>query len=135
MGQDKDVEYQIKLQGSDGKNYQITYEGLWNRLQECRGHYDKLGWSRVTRSLRDDVNDLKELFLSEILIPQAKQAILTFLKEHPHVETRNFYDKKWCVQLRLVAWYDAKEQLEAEGKIISESHGRGKNRTWSIREV
>lgn len=134
MPEDKDIEYQIRLQGSDGKNYLLTYEGLWERLQKCRSYDDVFGWNNVTRRLRDDINDLGDLFRSEILIPQAKQVILSFLQEHPNVQTRHFHDKKW-VGLRGIAWYYAKEQLEAEGQIVFESHGRGKNRTWNIKEA
>lgn len=134
MVQDKDITYQIKLRGSDGKDYRIAYEGLWDRLQECRGYFEQLGWSNVTRGLRDDVNKLQNILLSEILIPQGKEAILNFLKEKPNVQTRNFHDKKW-LGLRGIAWSYAKEELEAEGKIISVSHGQGKNRTWNIKEA
>lgn len=129
----KDIEYKVRVRGADGAEYLLTYQGLWNRLQKCRTFDEKFGWNKVTRAMRKDVNKLRDLFLSEILFPQAKQAILSFLKEHPNVQTRNFHDKKW-VGLRANAWYYAQEQLEAEGKIVSESHGRGKNRTWKLKE-
>jgi len=96
---------------------------------------EKYGWTGVTRALREDVNNLRDVILSEILVPKAKDVILQFLKDNPNVETREFCHKDWRFGERNLAWYRAKEELEAEGKIVSESHGRGQNRTWKIKEV
>ena len=95
---------------------------------------EKLGWNNVTRTLREDLNKLRDSMLAEILIPKAKIAILEFLKENPNVGTRSFYHKAWLSGERRNAWYYAKQELEAEGKIIATSHGSGKDRTWNIKE-
>lgn len=127
------VEYKVKLEGSDGGSYVITYEGLWNNLKTAMSYDEKKGWNDVTRALRQDYNKLSDLILSELLVPKAKEAIINFLTEHPNIRTRNFYLKEW-LGYKSIAWYRAQEELEAEGKIVSESHGRGQNRTWKIKE-
>jgi len=127
--------YKVKLVGNDGKNYVITYESLWGQLKECMTYEEKIGWNTVSRSLRKDIDELKDTLLSEILIPKAKTEILKFLKENSNVQTRNFYHKAWNHGERLLAWYHGKEELELEGQIVSVSHGKGKNRTWKLKEV
>jgi len=126
------VEYKIWLQGSDGKSYVIPYSTLWDILKEQMSYDEKFGWNDVTRNLREDVNQIQDTLLREVLIPKAKTAIIEFLKENPNVPTRNFYDKAWSLWRRSNAWYYAKQELEAEGVIVSESHGRGQNRTWKL---
>lgn len=129
------VTYKVKLEGSDGKKYAQTYEGLWDSLKNEMSYEEKWGWNTTTKSLREDVNKVRDLLLSELLIPKAKEAVLAFLKENPDVQTRNFYHKDWKLGLRGSAWYFAQEQLEAEGKFVSESHGKGQNRTWKLKET
>lgn len=58
--------------------------------------------------------------------------MLQFLKDYPNVCTRNFYHDDWGVGERSLAGYHAQEELELEGKIVSQSHGRGRNRTWRL---
>ena len=129
------VEYKIKLEGSDGKPYVITYGGLWAAFKrEAMTYEERMGWTDATRKLREDVNRLSDLVLSEILVPKAREAVLAFLKENPNVETRSFYHKAWQHRERSYAWEKAKEELEAEGRIISKSHGRHQNRTWKLKE-
>lgn len=129
------TKYKVELEGSDGKKYVISYEGLWDALKNIMSYEEKTGWNDATRSLREDVNEVSDLLLSELLIPKAKEAILTFLKDNPNVQTRNFYHKDWERGKRSNAWYYAKEQLETGGEIVSESHGKGQNRTWKLREA
>lgn len=127
------VTYNVKLKGSDGNNYVISYEDLKADLDALKSFDEKNGWNNVTRHLREDVNKLEESLLAEILIPKAKQAILEFLKDNPNVKTRAFYHKAWETGYRRNAWDYAKEELEADGIIVSESHGKSKNRTWKIK--
>ena len=130
-----EIKYKVKLQGSDGKDYVITYGGLWSTIKSDVMSFDeKLGWDDVTRSLRKDVNALEELIYSELLIPKARIAVKQFLKENPNVETKRFYHEDWKVGKRWSAWYYAKQELELEGIIVSESHGKGRNRTWKLKE-
>ena len=124
----------MKLEGSDGKPYVISYLGLWQVLKEQMNFEEKLGWNKVTKSLREDVTKLRDSMLAEILIPKAKIAILEFLKENPNVGTGSFHHQAWLSGERSNAWYYAKQELEAEGKIIATSHGSGKDRTWNIKE-
>ena len=128
------IEYKVKLEGSDGKSYVITYEGLWQSLKNQMTYEEKTGWNEVTKTLREDSNKLRKILLTEILIPKAREEMIRFLKENPNIETRSFYSKAWQSDERLLAWYHAKEELEREGIIVSESQGRGKNRTWKIKE-
>ena len=128
------VEYKVKLEGSDGRSYVITYEGLWQALKNQMIYEEKTGWNEVTKTLREDLNKLRKVLLTEILIPKAREEMIRFLKENPNVETRNFCSKAWLFGERLTAWRHAREELELEGIIVSESHGKGKNCTWKIKE-
>lgn len=129
------VEYKVKLEGSDGKSYVISFAGLWKQLKAVMTYDEKQGWNGVTRATRQDLNKLRDLVLLEVLIPKAKEEMLTFLKDNLDVQTRSFYHTAWEFGDRLIAWYKAKQELEAEGRIVSESHGRGQNRTWKLKEV
>jgi len=126
------TKFKVKLEGSDGNSYVITFEGLWRNLKENMTYDEKMGWNDVSRSLREDVNRLRDLLLSEILVPKAKMEMLKFLKENPNVQTKSFYSKAWSHGERINAWYLAQQELEAEGLIISKSQGRGHNRTWNL---
>lgn len=126
--------YKVKLHGSDGKEYVTTYEGLWKDLKQHMTFDEKLGWNGVTKGLREDVTRLRDLLLSEILIPKAKTEVLKFLKENPDVQTRSFYHKAWSHGERINAWYYAKQELEAQGLIVPTSHGAGHNRTWNLKK-
>ena len=125
------VEYKVRLQGDDGKDYVITFADLLQRLKAQMPFGERIGWNGVTTRLRDDVDKIEECVRKEILTPKLKQAIISFLKEHPDTETRVLNNQAYSLpSLERNAWYYAKEELEEEGKIVSTSQGRGKNRLW-----
>jgi len=127
--------YNVRLQGSDGKEYITSFAGLLADLKNELSFEEKRGWTNVTRKLREDVDRLNDIILEEVLVPKAKDAVIEFLKDNPDVQTRSFYDKQWLDILRSHAWYIAQQELEEEGKIVSVSHGRGRNRTWNLKET
>jgi len=123
------VTYKVKLQGDDGGDYVITFEGL----------ADKLGvvgpWNPVTETLRKDLNELANLFVDAILVPKAKDDVIAFLREHPKVETRILNRQGYMLEdLKWRAWLKAKDVLERDGVIVSVKQGRGKNRVWLLKE-
>jgi len=123
------VEYKVKLEGPEGKSYVITYEGLREQLDATRDFMERVGWNNVTRSLREDVNDVRDEVV-KLLVPTMKEKIVAFLKENPDIKTRNFNPNEHG--LKRLAWWYAKDELEESGIIVSTSHGQGRNRTWNL---
>lgn len=124
-------EYKVKLQGPKKADYVITYKGLQEQLEATRDSMERIGWNQVTRSLREDVNQVRDEIV-EFLIPLLKEKIVSFLKENPDVKTRNFKPNE--SGLKRIAWFYAKDELEKEGVLISTSHGKGRNRTWNLNQ-
>lgn len=123
------VEYKVKLEGPNGTSYVITYKGLREQLDATRDFMERIGWNQVTRSLREDVNDVRDE-VTKLLVPMMKEKIVAFLKENPDIKTRNFNPNKHG--LKRLAWWYAKDELEESRVIVSTSHGKGKNRTWNL---
>lgn len=126
--------YKIRLIGSDGKPYEITYEGLKQALGVCaldkrEDHRFNVLWERMK---------LLEEELEEIYLPQMRERILEFVRKNPDVPTREFTFQIWrkvCnSRARRGAYYKAFTELEESGAIVSTSHGSGQNRTWRLKE-
>jgi len=124
------VEYKVQLQGEDGKEYLITYGGLREKLDVPNP------WNPVTEMLRKDLDNLCELVVNKLLLGEAKNNIINFLREHPKVETRILNRQGYMLDgLEYRAWYKAKQQLEQDGVIVSAKQGRGRNRLWMLKEA
>lgn len=107
-----------------GERYVLTNEQAKQKLGICR-------LKSQINTLSASFNDLQEMLLEKLLIPEQKEAIIKFLSQHPKgVKTsiikrweHNAYDKAWNIAL---------ERLVDEDKVTSVSHGRGRQRTWHL---
>lgn len=119
------IEYNVRLQGSDGKDYIISYEGLKQKLGLCET-------DSSIRSIRREVNRFQEAFIENTLVPKMEDKIVTIIKENPEIQTRNLNRKMPSKSMEQIAWYQAFNKLKDERRIIGTSHGRGQNRTWHL---
>ena len=125
------VTYRVRLLGSDGQEYIMSFEELRSILLR-----DDPEWKNAVKILRQDVNELAEIIREEMRIPKMREEIVSFLKNNANIETCNFNKRgnMWTGEKRW-AWFKAKELLEAEGVIVSVKQGRGKNRLWKLKEA
>ena len=79
------------------------------------------------------INEIEKTIIN-ILVPMKEYEIVGFLKNQDEVRTR---DLNWIGETRLerYASYKAFEKLQKENRIISVSHGRGRDRTWHLKEA
>lgn len=118
------VEYNVRLQGSDGKEYIISYDSL----------KFKVGFYELSSSIRDmhyEIMKLRDIIVKRLLVPEMEDFIVTILKENPNLKTRELNSKMPYETLKQLAWYQAFDKLKDEGRIVGTSHGKGQNRTWS----
>ena len=84
------------------------------------------------------INTLEDSLIDDIFIPLAKDIIKNFLMENPDARTSqitdSFYGKGYS-NLLTIALNRAFNLLEQTGEIIATSHGRGKQRTWKLKEA
>ena len=125
------VTYKVRLLGSDGQKYLMSFEELRSRLLRADPE-----WRNAVKILRQDVDELAKIIREEMLIPKMREEIVNFLKSNSDIQTRNFNDQGYILKgEKRLAWFRAKELLEAEGVIVSVKQGRGKNRLWKLKEA
>lgn len=80
------------------------------------------------------IEEVREMYLDDIIVPRMKKTIIHILKENPNMPTRKLNEWRDLQYGRLMkeAFIIAKDLLLGEGKITYEGHGRGKDRTWSV---
>jgi hypothetical protein len=93
-------------------------------------HYNNILFKRI--------NNLEDSVINDIFLEKAKEIIKKFLRDNPDVQTgqitNSFYGKGYSNFLK-IALDRAFNLLEATGEIVATSQGRGKQRTWRIKEV
>ena len=121
------MEYKVRLIGSDGKEYTITYEGLKEVLgiERLNGSIDFLYKKR---------EQIEDVLLNNLLIPRMEKAIVNLVQDNPEIKTREINGKCPTNYLEGYAWYKAFEKLENEKQILATSHGSGHDRTWRVNE-
>jgi len=91
-----------------------------------------IDWNPVTVNLRKDVREL-QTFVTELLLPEAREAVIQLVRENPDILTRNLNATgKWHKRLYWSAWWTARKQLEDEKVLVPTSHGRGRDKTWNL---
>jgi hypothetical protein len=119
------ITYKIKLQGSDGKEYVETFDGLSKDLN-IQGKFNYLETQIQER--RQEVEMMASL-LKPMLIAQIKPLMEEYLKEW---KDKSFHEFEFCVnynnakniplELKRITW-DVFNQLVVEGKILMKKHG------------
>jgi len=95
------------------------------------------GWNPVTEKLREDLNRLQDELQTLIFTPKVKGEILQSLKENPNATQRDIAKKinpsnTWILH---IAFWHAWNELEKSGEIVGCGHGRGKLKTWIVKEA
>jgi hypothetical protein len=119
------ITYKIKLQGSDGKEYVETFEGLSNDLN-IQGKFDYA--LNQIQERRREVEGLVKL-LKPMLMAQTEPSMEEYLKEW---KEKSFHASEFCsgyndvkdipLELRNLTW-DVFNRMVAEGKILMKKHG------------
>jgi len=119
------VSYRVLVKGPDGKTYSVTMDWLKRELG-----------IPSTKYIRERIGCLEETLVEDVLKPRCRWEILEFLKENKGIDTRDFNSWIYSGSILLQrAMNRAKEELEAEGLIVSKSQGsRGKPRKWYVKE-
>jgi len=129
--------YTVQLR-KDGQDYTIPFKAFSDSIKQTLPH-DITILSCDIRMLMERLNKIERILSKYILVPAMQQKILSYLKTHPNVPTRIFMKQvqptsEYYGTLEKLAWFEAKAQLEADGQIISQIQGKGKNRTWTLKD-
>lgn len=130
------VTYKVRLEGSDGKFYVMTYANLRQELGVYKLEEMFLSHARWSEHIKDTVfariNKLTQ-DLIDIETPKMKARILNLLRDHPHTKTRDITCKnQWTNRILWGAFAQAFKELHEEGGILPTSHGQGHDRTWTV---
>jgi len=119
------MEYKVRLQGDDGKEYVISYRDLRAKL----GVDESIDfWTQRILKIEDEIVNSLE--------PKAQEQILKIIEENPNIRTGDLTDH-FTVANRLMhlAFWHAWDKLQKSGEIVATSHGAGHHRTWNIKEA
>ena len=127
----KDYYFLLGKEGDSTNRFKETFDAAKRDLGINElDHYKDILFTRV--------NTLEDSLINEVFIPIAKGMIRNFLRENPDARTGqvtdNFYGKKHS-QFLVNALDKAFSLLEQTGEIIATSHGKGKQRTWKLKEA
>ena len=127
----KDYYFVLGKEGDATNRFKETFEAAKRDLGINElDHYKDILFKRL--------NDLEDALVEEIFVPIAKDIIKKYLKEKTDAKTReitdSFYGKNYS-NFQFAAMHKAFNRLEKSGEIIATSHGRGKQRTWKLKEV
>lgn len=128
--------YKVRLLGSDGKEYAITFDALKQDLGICKA-LEKIDhrfkWAENQRDvLFQQIHRLTQDII-DVETPRMKGLILSLLKDNPDIRTRQITEKTpWQNKILWGAFERAFKELQDSGEIIGTSHGQGHNRTWRM---
>lgn len=128
--------YRIRLLGSDGTEYAITYDNLKQDLGICKALKEiaeKFAWAESQRLVLFQQIDRLTKDIIDVETPRMKGLILSLLKDNPDIRTRQITEKTpWQNKILWGAFERAFKELQDSGEIIGTSHGQGRNRTWRV---
>lgn len=114
------MSYQFILEHQGKQGFLTPVNGNWIK--------DHLGISHI----ENDMKKMSDLFRDLVLVPHQKEKLLEWLKDHPDLKGSEI---RTCNNdIMTIAWNIAFRELIKEGKVIPTSHGRGRERTWRVKD-
>jgi len=126
------VEYEVRIRGSNGKEYTISFDGLRERLlRPLRDSVDERFEHVYTR-----LGEIEQFIMDFQLVPPMEERILNLIRGKPNIKTREINAVAPSERLHNWAWHKAFQKLKEEKppRIIGTTQGRGRNRTWKVDE-